>query len=310
MRVSIATAISKVKGEAPTALNSRLVVSGPWLLRILSNIALQRLQREIGDSRRPRLHATRAAPRVATAEPVALQDLFPVTDSQSKGVSVQQGGFKTGRSASQLACSVFELLKTRTAMGLTTYVVSLDLSKAFDRPAIVEPRGLLDRLSTLGASPSTIACLIPVLTSREMRVKVMGHLSDVYYLDRGVPQGSSQSPASYVRFCDVVPTALSSLVDDSGMRVGGVTLGRYRCTVSTFADDTLLLAEDVASTQLLLDRFSDICGHDFMALNTSKTVAMIVNAQPNAVPVPLMLNGAEIEYVDSLPRPSSASMVI
>ena len=84
------------------------------------------------------------------------------------------------------------------------------------------------------------------------------------------------------------------------MRVGGVTLGRYRCTVSTFADDTLLLAEDAASTQLLLDRFSDICGHDFMALNTSKTVAMIVNAQPNAVPVPLMLNGAELEYVDSL----------
>ena len=125
-------------------------------------------------------------------------------------------------------------------------------------------------------------------------------LGDVYYLHRGVHQGSSQSPASYVRFCDVVPTALSSLVDDSGMRVGGVTLGRYRCTVSTFADDTLLLAEDVASTQLLLDRFSDICGHDFMALNTSKTVAMIVNAQPNAVPVPLMLNGAEIEYVDSL----------
>ena len=122
VRVSIATAISKVKGEAPTALNSRLVVSGPWLLRILSNIALQRLQREIGDSRRPRLHATRPAPRVATAEPVALQDLFPVTDSQSKGVSVQQGGFKTGRSASQLACSVFELLKTLTAMGLTTYV--------------------------------------------------------------------------------------------------------------------------------------------------------------------------------------------
>ena len=288
VKCSIATAISKSLGEPPTVGNARLIVSMSWLLRIVSNIALHRLTRDIGDARRHRSIEAAVAPSTLLGVTI---DRSP----QCAGVSVEQGGFKAARSSSQVACAVYEGLRMRSLQGLPTIIVSADASKAFDRVPICTELGLLDRLVLMGAKSSTIACLLPVLTDRSMRVKVLGHLSREFQLDLGVPQGCSVSPAAYTRFCDVVSTALNSLVDDDGQLLGGVKLGTHRTAGAAFADDTLLMASNVANMQIMLDVYADICRHDFLKINPKKTVAMMIGLD---TPDRLQIGGHDLEYVD------------
>ena len=56
----------------------------------------------------------------------------------------------------------------------------------------------------------------------------------------------------------------------------------------------------MAEAQVILDRYHDICRHDFLALNKTKTVAMIVNGKSDTVATPLMLDGSPLQYVKEL----------
>lgn len=146
---------------------------------------------------------------------------------------------------------MYDLLRIRTALGLTTVFVSADTSKAFDTLPVGGPYGLLQRLRGRGASVhhSVLdSCAdMPGNASQSFRMSILR----VYELHRGVAEGSSVSPAAYVRFCHAVSTAIAGLRDDHGMRL----------LESHWADTHLDWgpSQTMTSLQLILNRYASIC---------------------------------------------------
>ena len=97
-------------------------------------------------------------------------------------------------------------------------VISLDISKAFDR---VWHKGFLANLPMFGLHRTLINWIGSFLSDRSIAVRVDGFLSNLHSINAGVPQGSVISPVLFILFINDLLTSTSS-------------------SIHSFADDTFL----------------------------------------------------------------------
>ena len=97
-------------------------------------------------------------------------------------------------------------------------VVSLDISKAFDR---VWHKGLLHKLPAYGICSAALHWLSSYLSDRKMSVVLEGTTSDKLSINADVPQGSILGPTLFLLYINDLPDKLQS-------------------DIHVFADDTTL----------------------------------------------------------------------
>ena len=150
-------------------------------------------------------------------------------------LSDHQYDFRKAGSTGDLAYAVHVWSSALESCG-ESRVISLDISKAFDR---VWHKGLLAKLPMFGLNQTLINWIGSFLSDRSVAVRVDGFLSNLHSINAGVPQDSVISPVLFILFINDLLTSTSS-------------------SIHSFADDTFISSSlsfnrnDHASTDIQL----------------------------------------------------------
>ena len=102
-----------------------------------------------------------------------------------------QSGFRPGDSTVNQLVFIVHKIYEALEQGKEVRMVSLDISKAFDK---VWHKGLLYKLESLGVRDPVLKWIKSYLTGRKQRVIIDGQSSDWREIEAGVPQGSVLGP--------------------------------------------------------------------------------------------------------------------
>ena len=141
-----------------------------------------------------------------------------------------QSGFKVGHSTETALLAVTESLHAASANSLSSVLILLDLSAAFDT---VDHQILLSTLMSMGITGSAFSLFASYLSGRSYQVTWKGSMSEPRSLSTGVPQGSVLGPLLF----SVYTTSLGSVIRSHDFS--------YHC----YADDTQLFLSFPPSDQ-------------------------------------------------------------
>ena len=201
-----------------------------------------------------------------------------------------QFGFRSNRSTLDMAVSLTQRWSDALDRGQEARVVSLDLSRAFDR---VWHRGLIAKLTSCGIGGGLHDWLTDFLRDRSQTVVVRGQESAALPVRAGVPQGSVLGPTMFLIFirdmADEVTGDLAFYADDC-------TLHRIVTSKGDRATAADILNYDLRN----LKRWADTWCAMF---NPTKTRVLTISRARDAScgHPPLFLANQRLEEVGSLP---------
>lgn len=200
-----------------------------------------------------------------------------------------QSGFRCNRSTTSLLIGLTDNIRLVLSRKGFCVLLSLDLSKAFDR---VSHSLLISKLFKFyGFSRSACSLVYSYLTDRKQFVCSNHCYSNILPVFSGVPQGSVLGPLLFIMFMnDLFPMLSSNL-----------------CQPFSFADDVQLLFKgtfdfpDVLQNTIdyNVNLLSDWMSKNELSINTSKTKAMYFGDSRYDM-FSVLLNGTSIEFVDRI----------
>ena len=175
-------------------------------------------------------------------------------------------------------------------------VISLDISKAFDR---VWHKGLLAKLPMFGLHHTLTTWISSFLPDRSIAIRVDGYLSKPHSINSGVPQGSVISPFLFIPFINDLLSSTSS-------------------SIFSFADDTYLSSSfssspihfaysNIApyrntSASLLTNDLTNVekWGNDNRVnFNQEKTAQVVISRKHHQDFPPVLMNGHKLDISSS-----------
>ena len=166
-----------------------------------------------------------------------------------------QHGFRKERSTITAVCKFLDIIYTSLNKFKNPTVIFLDLKKAFDTIAHSK---LLGKIKALGLDETTLQWFNSYLRKRSQCVTLNGITSDVLPLTYGVPQGSILGPILFTIYINEIADILS-------------------CNVILYADDTVILHEDVSILQENLNTIVKWCNANQLTINIKKSQWMRIN---------------------------------
>ena len=211
-----------------------------------------------------------------------------------------QFGYKVGTSMTQSSWLVQEVANYYLRAGTQSIITLLDCSKAFDT---CKYSILFSRLLERGMPAIIVRVIIFVYEEQYAWVNWGNSKSSIFSIVNGTRQGSILSPALFALYMDDLLVELRSL--GIGCHIAGVYMGAFG-----FCDDLLLLAPTRDGMQIMLDTCQRFAMRNNLKFSTdpnpskSKTKCIYVcgKAKKALKPVPLVLDGKDLPWVESAPH--------
>ena len=184
---------------------------------------------------------------------------------QKKSLNPEQGGFRPGRECVEQTFALIQYAQARRGQGKRTYMVFIDLRKAYD---LVWRKGLWKALYDKGIRGKMLRVLKTMYDRTQMAVKINGSLSSPFSVEKGVRQGSSLSPLLFDLFID-------SLFDE--LKLAGIGIEARDCILPglLWADDIVLTLESQQMVHKALEVISDWCDSVGMQVGHDKCKVMV-----------------------------------
>jgi hypothetical protein len=201
----------------------------------------------------------------------------------------EQFGFREGHSTTLLIAKVAQDAITNFNAGKSTFLLTLDISRAFDS---VWLNGLTHKLIYHHhLPPFAVTLLHSYLMHRTSQVRVEGTLSTTFRYHAGVPQGAVLSPILFNLYLADFPTEPNS-------------------KIALFADDALIYAHASSAPaakniiQYHVNTLIPWCDKWKITLNIPKCESLLLTKKRSPtqthIPNPITINGEVIPILDKL----------
>ena len=230
-----------------------------------------------------------------TMETIITKQLLTFLETNNL-LSDHQYGFRKARSTCDILAYAVHVWSSALESCGESRVISLDISKAFDR---VWHKGLLAKLPMFGLNQTLIYWIDNFLSNRSIAVRMDGFLSNLHSINAGVPQGSVISPVLFILFILFINDLLTSTSS----------------IIHSFADDAFLITSfsfnpnDHASTDIQLHRniSASLLSNDLtviekwgkdnlVSFNQSKTKQAVISRKRNQKFPAVFMNGDELGH--------------
>ena len=211
-------------------------------------------------------------------------------------LSDHQYGFRKARSTGDLLSYLTHTWSSSLRDFGESFVVALDISKAFDR---VWHKALLAKLPAYGFTPSFCKLISSFLSNRFISVVVDGATSASFPVSSGVPQGSVLSPTLFLLFINdllhATASDVHSFADDSNLHKSS----SFQCQPSSNARSQSRLA--ISSTiNSDLQSISEWGTRNLVKFNTSKTQLLTISLSNTPSIYPIIFEDSEIPPLNSV----------
>ena len=157
-------------------------------------------------------------------------------------VSEEQFGFKQNSGTREAIFTMRNITETYISEQKDIYACFIDYAKAFDR---VQHAKFIECLKNIKVDYRGISLITNLYWEQKASVRVEQDMSDEVNIKRGVRQGCVLSPTLFNLYTETIFRNINNM---KGVTVGGRNINNLR-----YADDTVLLAENEADLQNLLN---------------------------------------------------------
>ena len=168
----------------------------------------------------------------------------------------KQHGFRKSHSTITAITSLLHEIYSKVGSEKETYLVYLDLKKAFDT---VSHKILINKLGNFGLDVKTVKWFESYLDHRQQYIKFNNEVSEIKSIHYGVPQGSVLGPTLFSLYIN----DLANIINSDGLLL--------------YADDTVIFDTDLRIIQNMLNRISDWCDANLLTINCKKSQWMQTN---------------------------------
>ena len=211
-------------------------------------------------------------------------------------LSDHQYGFRKARSTGDLLSYLTHVWSSSLKNFGESFVVALDISKAFDR---VWHKALLAKLPAYGFTPSFCKLISNFLSNRFISVVVDGTTSASFPVSSGVPQGSVLSPTLFLLFINdllhATASDIHSFANDSNLHKSS----SFQCQPSSNARSQSRLAMS-STINSDLQSISEWGTRNLVKFNTSKTQLLTISLSNTPSNYPIIFEDSEIPSLNSV----------
>ena len=189
---------------------------------------------------------------------------------------VKQYGFRKKKSTLSAIVELLDKVYVNINSLMDTYIVYLDLKKAFDT---VSHKLLKQKLQNIGLDLNTISWFDSYLTDRQQQTRMNNYCSEYLPVTYGVPQGSVLGSTLFVIYINEIAVNVN-------------------CDMILYADDTVLFSHDPVLLQNELSKVYDWCNENLLTINCKKSQWMRTNIIKKTEPdIDFKLKNVSLERV-------------
>ena len=202
----------------------------------------------------------------------------------------EQNGFRKGRSCDDHLFTLTSILINRIAAKQSTFVMLIDLQKAFDS---IDRDLLMYKLLLNVVDGKMYEAIGALYAHTSASIRVNDHLTDWFSVDMGVRQGDSLSTTLFSLYLNDMAIGIKML--ECGVKVDMVDV-----SILMYADDVVLLSDTETNLQIMLNYVSEWTVKWRLSVNYDKSKIMHVrNKHTMLTNCDVTLDNTVIEKVNS-----------
>lgn len=177
-------------------------------------------------------------------------------------ITEYQAGFREGYSTADNIYNLAAITHIKFSENRKLYAFFVDFKAAFDK---ISRKSLIYKLHDIGISTKMVKMIDSIYTKTNFTVWTGEELSDKFDTASGVKQG-----------CLLSPTLFSLYLNDlHGFIDGGVNIENLNIRLLLYADDIVVLAEDIKTMQKMIKNLEIYCKTWNLEVNLSKSEMVI-----------------------------------